>query len=271
MTGIEFCERGADEMLMPLIVVTVLAGAGWLLPPATWRSRKSAHYGRGNDGLLASNRRGVLPALLAVTAFSLSGWTLFLASRAGPGDQLTAAGRVTAGWIFLLGLACILCYVSIYVSGRPQFMVPPSMRSSRALATDSRRPGRGLMSGAQRAGGPDRTGTDAALQPGETLYARIVANHVQGERAYGGHVTVTSKRLFFEPAAASQANGGAPWAVPLTQVARADVAPRGWNPRTAEWRHRLRVRTMTGDVEYFVAWRPRTLAELVERARRNQL
>jgi hypothetical protein len=111
-------------MLMPLTVVTVLAGAGWLLLPATWRGRKPAHYGRGADRLLASNRRGVLPALLAVTAFSLSGWTLFLAGRAGPGDRLTAAGRVTAGWIFLLGVASILCYVSIEVSGRPQFLVP---------------------------------------------------------------------------------------------------------------------------------------------------
>jgi hypothetical protein len=145
-------------MLMPLIVVTVLAGAGWLLLPAAWRGRKAAHYGRGNDGLLASSRRGVLPALLAVTAFSLFGWTLFLAGRTRPGGLVAAAGRVTAGWIFLLGLAAILCCVSIYVSGRPQFLVPPSMRSSRTPATESRRPGRGLMSGAQRTGGPDRTG-----------------------------------------------------------------------------------------------------------------
>jgi hypothetical protein len=95
-------------------------------------------------------------------------------------------------------------------------------------------------------------------------------NRVQGERAYGGHVTVTSGRLVFEPVALSQARGGARWEVPLAQVTGADVAPRGWNARTAAWRHRLRVRTVTGDVEYFVVWRPRRAAGLVERARQDQ-
>jgi hypothetical protein len=261
---------GVGKMLMALIVITVLAGAGWLLLPGIWRGRKPAHYGRGNDGLLASNRRGVLPALLGVTAFLVSGWTMFLAGQPRPGGQVPAAGRVTAGWIFLLGVAFILCYVSIYISGRPRFLVPPSMRPGRAMAMDPGQPGGGFVPGTHQANPCDRTETWAALQPGETLYARIGANHVQDGRAYGGHVTVTSNRLVFEPVALSQARGGARWEVPLTQVTSADVAPRGWNTRTGAWRHRLRVRTMTGDVEYFVVWRPRRAANQIEQARQNQ-
>jgi hypothetical protein len=135
---------------------------------------------------------------------------------------------------------------------------------------ESGRPGGGFVPGTDEAGGADQAGADSGLQPGERLYARIGVNRVQGGSAYGGHVTVTSSRLVFEPVALSQARGGARWEVPLAQVTGADVAPRGWNARTGAWRRRLRVRTVTGDVEYFVVWRPRRAAGLVERARQNQ-
>ena len=79
-------------------------------------------------------------------------------------------------------------------------------------------------------------------------------------------MTVTSLRLVFVPVAASQANGGARWEVPLAEVTGADVAQRGWSAGNGSWRRRLRVRTMPGDVEYFVVWRPGKAADLVERA-----
>jgi hypothetical protein len=146
------------------------------------------------------------------------------------------------------------------------------MRPGVATAVEAERPGRHAVPGPVQAGDTDRPPAepvDTALQPGETLLARIVVNHVRDGTAFGGHVMVTSSRLVFEPVALSQANGGRPWAVPLAQVLIADVAPRGRNLRTAEWRRRLRLRLMSGDVEYFVVWRPRAAAALIEHARQN--
>jgi hypothetical protein len=67
------------------------------------------------------------------------------------------------------------------------------------------------------------------LLPGEEVRARFLANRLQGDRGYCGHVLVTSRRVEFEPVALSQARGGDRWEIPLEQVAAADVAPRGWN------------------------------------------
>jgi hypothetical protein len=208
-------------------------------------------------------------ALLGVTIFLLSGWTVFLAGQSRPGGQVPAAGREAAGWIFLMGFAFILCYVSICIWGRPQFMVPPSMRSGHAAATVSGRPADSFLSSRTQGGSLDRAGSDAVQRPGETLYARFLANRVHDGRAFGGHVTVTSGRLIFEPVGASQANGSARCELPLAEVTGADVAPRGWSVRTGAWRRRLRVHTMAGDVELFVVWRPHKAADLVDRARQR--
>jgi hypothetical protein len=122
--------------------------------------------------------------------------------------------------------------------------------------------------GAASTGQRDLAGAGAAMQPGEELHARFLANRIQGGRGYGGHVLVTSRRVVFQPVALSQARGGDQWEVPLAFVAGADVAPRGWNARTGAWRHRLRIQTAAGGAEYFVVWRPRAAADLVQRARR---
>jgi hypothetical protein len=255
-------------VLTPLIVLSVLAGAGWLLLPGIWRGRRHPHHDRKHDGLLTSNGRGVLPALLGVTTFLLAGWMLFAAGPRRPGGQVPAVWRAAAAWIFLVGFVFIACYLSVFISGRPEFMVPASMRRrGRALATDSGRSAGGTEHRACDADCPDPKGADVVLQAGERLYARFLGNHVQGTRAFGGHVTVTSSRLVFMPVAASQANGGARWEVPLAEVTGADVARRGWSARNGSWRRRLRVRTIPGDVEYFVVWRPRKAAGLVELAR----
>jgi hypothetical protein len=159
----------------------------------------------------------------------VSFWIVFLAGQPRPGGDVPTAGRVTAGWVFGLGFVFIACYVSIYVCGRPRFLVPPPLRSG-AVALQSGRRGRGVLPGSDQAGGADEAPVDTALQPGETLMARIIANRVQGGRAFGGHVMVTSSRLVFEPVALSHANGGASWEIPLAQVAGADVAPAAGTP-----------------------------------------
>ncbi len=257
-------------MLTSLIVLSVLVCAGWLLLPGIWRGRRPVHQGRGNDGLLASNKRGVLPALLGITAFLVVGWTLFVTGQHRSSGQVPVAGRAAAAWIFLLGFIFVLCYLSVFISGRPEFMIPPSMRQrGRALATDPGRLAGGSGHRGGQEGGPDMAGADVALRQGEKLYARFLANRVQGARAYGGHVTVTNRRLVFVPVAASQVNGGARWEVPLAEVAGADLAPRGWSAFNGAWRRRLRVRTASGDAECFVVWRPRKAADLVKQALRG--
>ncbi|HEX8009308.1 MAG TPA: hypothetical protein VF482_23100 [Trebonia sp.] len=60
-----------------------------------------------------------------------------------------------------------------------------------------------------------------------------------------------------------------PFAVPLTEVSGADVAPRGTNFRDGSWRRRLRVTKSSGDVELFVVWRAQKAAGLIERVRQG--
>jgi hypothetical protein len=208
----------------------------------------------------------MLTPLIGATVVAAAGWLVVPIIWRGR-EPAHYGRRVTAGLFCGVGVVCGLCYVSIYGCGRPRFLVPPSMR-----------PGRHAVPGPHQAGGADRAPAEApvsapvdtSLQPGETLLARIMVNRVQDGRVYGGHVLVTSSRLLFEPVALSRARGGIAWAIPLAQVRAADVAPRGWNPRTAEWRHRLRVRTVSGQAEYFVVWRPRAAADLVEQVRQSQ-
>lgn len=259
-------------MLAGLIVITAGAVIGWLGLAGTWprqRAGHAHHAGRTGSALRAGSNPGALPALLGVTFFLVSGWLVFLTGQPRPGGQVPFGDRVVAGLIFLPGVVCVLCYFAVSLCGRPRCLAPPSIRSRVVdQPHDPGQPAEAVRSGAGSTGRkPDPAGAGAALQPGEEPRARFLANRVQGDRGYGGHVLVTSRRVVFEPAALSQAHGGDRWEIPLDQVAAADVAPRGWNPRTGAWRHRLRIRTAAGDVECFVVWRPRAAARLVERAR----
>jgi hypothetical protein len=261
-----------------VIGLTVAAAVGWLVVPGIWRGREPAHYGRREkDGLLASNRRGILASALGVTFFMAAGWVVYLAGQPRPGGEVPTDSRVAAGLLCGVGFVFMVCYVSIYAYGRPRFLVPPSMRPGAATAEEPGGPGRHAAPGSHQASdagaaleAPATAPVDTSLQPGETLLARIMVNRVQDGRAFGGHMLVTSSRLVFEPVALSRANGAVAWAVPIAQVVGADLAPRGRNPRAGEWRRRLRVRLLSGDVEYFVVLRPRAAADLIERARQHQ-
>jgi hypothetical protein len=106
---------------------------------------------------------------------------------------------------------------------------------------------------------------DLTLRAGEYKVSTFFANHVQGDQGYGGRLSITSERLVFIPMAGSQANGGSRSEFDVRQLLVAEVASRGSGPRAGagSFRRRLRVRTLSGDAEYFVVWRPKKLAGVV--------
>ncbi len=110
---------------------------------------------------------------------------------------------------------------------------------------------------------------DAAGSAGEVRYATFMANRVQDGRAFGGRVTITNQRITFVPVALSEANGGRSWEIGLTGAgsgrcpARSEGLPGSLRPT-------LRVRTHAGEAEYFVVWRPRRQAALINRVRARQ-
>jgi hypothetical protein len=101
------------------------------------------------------------------------------------------------------------------------------------------------------------------LRVGEYEVGTFFANHLQGDRGYGGRLSITNERLIFIPVAASKANGGSRSEFDLRQLMVAEVAPRGISSSAGSLRRRLRVRTFSGDAEYFVVWRPKKLAGFV--------
>jgi hypothetical protein len=102
---------------------------------------------------------------------------------------------------------------------------------------------------------------------GEVRHATFLANKSQDSRAFGGRLTITDQRITFVPVALSQTRGGRSWEIRLAQVVEADVAPRGIGMRDGALRRRLRIRTDAGEVEYFVVWRPRRAAKLINQLR----
>lgn len=104
---------------------------------------------------------------------------------------------------------------------------------------------------------------DFIMSAGEQLVRRFLANHVQNGRAYGGYLYITTERLCFTPFQVPQERGAERAAIALTEIANADVAPRGFGLRDAALRHRLRVNLSTGGMYYFVVSRPGKVADLV--------
>jgi hypothetical protein len=108
-----------------------------------------------------------------------------------------------------------------------------------------------------------------SLLPHERIAARLTGNHIRDGKAYEGYLYVTSERLVHVPWSAAQARGAVPFAIPLTDVAQADTAPRGTNWRDGSWRRRLRITTSSGGAELFVVWRVRHAIGIVDRARQG--
>ena len=103
-----------------------------------------------------------------------------------------------------------------------------------------------------------------ALRAGECEAGNFLTNHYQRNRGYGGHLFITNERLVFIPVAASRSRGALRSEFDLRQVSVAEVVARGSGPRDGgALRRRLKVSTFSGDIEYFVVWRPKKLAAII--------
>ncbi len=108
------------------------------------------------------------------------------------------------------------------------------------------------------------------LLPGEHVVARLTANNVKsGRNGYEGYLFLTTLRLVHRPWPAAESRGAAPFYILWSDVAGADVAPRGRGWGDGSIRRRLRVTLTSGQAELFVVWRVRKSVELLERVRRE--
>ncbi len=238
-------------MLTVLLVTSVMCAVGWLGVSMARRAGAQPRHRSRRARLLAS-RRGALPGLTGVTLFLAAGWLYFIA---GSGDRaITGTPRYAVNLFTLLGVAFVVFSFVVDTSRRPRRRVRQARRSaSEPFRTDAR----DVAPVANR---------ELALRPGEYEDGRFFANHVQGGQGqgYGGRLYITSERLVFIPMAGSQSNGASRAEFDLRNVAAAEVAPRGDGPGIGSLRRRLRVRMVSGDVEYFVVWRPRRLAVFID-------
>jgi hypothetical protein len=109
--------------------------------------------------------------------------------------------------------------------------------------------------------------TKFQMAAGETLLESFRVNRTQGNRAVGGHLHLTNRRLVFLPHWLDASTGGQEWGVALADVSSADVAPRGRGLFDGSMRARLRVTTARG-VEHFVVSRVSEVAARIEEVRR---
>lgn len=237
-------------MVWVLISLSALCLFQWL----RMVERRSVRSGAGvrglsGGGVLGGNRRASLLVSMSLTLYLLAGWLVIL-----PGSH-TRAGRYAVDALAGVGCALAIWFLATFSRGRrPHVMAPLSMRpitGNRPLPSP-------------REGDVVMTDSDLGLRAGENLVGSYFANHVQTpEQGYGGRLYITSERLVFIPFDSSAGRGGARYETELSQVTRADVAPRAWGARGGAWRRRLRVSTSVGDAQYFVVWLPRKLAATV--------
>lgn len=76
-------------------------------------------------------------------------------------------------------------------------------------------------------GGPmTRHTPNAPLEPGEQVVESWFANHTQhAQRATGGRLYLTDRRLTFEPHGLDRALAGKTWSVPLKQIVEVGTTP----------------------------------------------
>lgn len=252
-------------MLPPLIVMSVLICFGWLVIPKSWQG---GHGSQGRDDARdrARERRGTLAVLFSVTAFTAGGWALYATDFAS--GEVAAVEGDAGALLIAVGIVLVILRMFVFTFRRSRAAARSSARAE-SLARQretSYSPARGPLGGG--AGVGPFASEELELLPGEVLFARLSANGVQGGRAFGGRLHITSRRLVFVPVSASQTRGGSRSDIPLDEVAAADVAPMGRGESSATMlRRELRVTMRSGDLRYFVVWQPRKAAHLIEQAR----
>jgi hypothetical protein len=226
----------------------------WALLTVAWRQgRMIKRDPNAYSGLVLNVWPGIPAAVSAGTLFVAAGWMLFFSGPKGGNASEARSDIVLA--LVAGGLACS-CWLLIAVFGpsRATFRRPVSYRPKPSDSEDNG-PGAARIE-------------DLAPRAGERLVGKYPANHVQGGLGRGGHLLVTSERLMFTPVSASAARGARAWQVDLQGVG-ADVAPRGGSLSDGSLRRRLRVTDASGRVNYFVVWRPRKLARVINSTRRS--
>jgi hypothetical protein len=241
-------------MLPALIVASVILLVGWTQLALAWhQARMLKRDPNSYSGLVLNVWPGIPAAASGGTLFVAAGWMLFSSGPKG-GNASGARTDITLALV-AAGFACF-CWLLIRVFGssKATFGRPVSYRPKSSESEDS-------GSSAARI-------EDLAPRAGERLVGKYPANHVQRGRGRSGHLLVTGERLIFTPASGSAARGARAWQVDL-QGLGADVAPRGGNLSDGSLRHRLRVTDPSGRVNYFVVWRPRKLAGIINTTRRS--
>lgn len=236
-------------MLTVLLVTSVMCAVGWLAVSMARHPGAQPPHGSRRAGLLAG-RSGALPRLTGVTLFLAAGWLYFIAG--GGNRAITGTPRYAVELFTLVGVAFVVFSFVVDTARRP--------RRARQAARSASVPFR--MEAGDVAPVVNR---ELTLLAGEYEAGRCFANHVQGGqgRGYGGRLYITNERLVFIPVAASQSNGASRAEFDLPSIGAAEVARRGTGPGIGSLRRRLRVRTVSGGMEYFVVWRPRKLAVLI--------
>jgi hypothetical protein len=182
--------------------------------------------------------------------FAGAGWILYVSSN-GHYDN-PEVSRYAAGTLVGIGMAFTLGFMGVFICSRPRFLIAPSMRPRPQMVAAG-------IDGFHEAANK----YDFTPRRDEYVVGRFFANHTQGDRAYGGRLYITNERLLFVPVKASRANGGVSREIMLKQINSSGVASRRWNLGDGSLRRRLKVETFSEQPDYFVVWRPRKLAELL--------
>jgi hypothetical protein len=90
-------------------------------------------------------------------------------------------------------------------------------------------------------------------EPDERASWSQLANRVQSShRAVGGKLFLTDRRLVFCPHWVDAATGGKTWSLPLADIARVGITPKGGDRFAGGLRDRLRIELASGDQQLFV-------------------
>jgi hypothetical protein len=79
-----------------------------------------------------------------------------------------------------------------------------------------------------------------------------IANRVQGNVTFGGHLVATRSRLAFTPTPDNQELGGHRWSTELSNVKEVGTKARTWGLKDGGIRTRLRITMNDGHDELFV-------------------
>ncbi len=100
-------------------------------------------------------------------------------------------------------------------------------------------------------------------EPEEHVVWSQLANRVQSShRAVGGKLFLTDRRLVFCPHWVDAVTGGKTWSLPVANIARLGITPKGGDLFAGGLRDRLRIELVDGEQQLFVIKR---LEEVVPR------